>query len=185
MPTSTLWTIPNQLTLSRFFLAAVHIALIHFEQWAWCLVVFVLAAFTDWLDGYLARIWNQGSALGRVLDPLADKVLNMGAFIFLLPLGTREGWLTPWMVTVVICRELIITGLRSSLEAAGAKFGADWAGKLKMVLQCLALAAIFIAAMVPSLALTRDLLIWGMLLATVASGVQYLVKAARLGSSTV
>ncbi len=183
MPSSTIWTIPNQLTVARFFLALVLFGLIHLELWAWSLAVFVVAAFTDWLDGYLARVWNMGSPLGRVLDPLVDKVLNLGAFVFLLPLGTNEGWLLPWMVTLLVVRELVITGLRSSLEAAGAKFGADWAGKLKMVLQCLALAAIFIAAMAPAApvwAILRDVLIWAMLIATLVSGLQYLVKAAFL-----
>jgi len=179
---SAVWTIPNQLTVARFFLALGLFALIAFEQWPWCLAVFVVAAFTDWLDGFIARVWDMGSPLGRVLDPLVDKVLNLGAFVFLLPLGTREGWLLPWMVALLVVRELAVTGLRASLEAAGAKFGADWAGKAKMVLQCLALAAIFIAAMAGSweTALARDVLIWAMLAATLLSGLQYLAKAAAL-----
>ena len=110
---------------------------------AGCLIVFVVAAVTDWLDGYLARRWNMGTALGRNLDPLVDKVLICGAFIFLLPVGDQRAWLLPWMVTVVVLRELVITGLRSFMETAGAKFGADWLGKLKMGLQCAALIAIF------------------------------------------
>ena len=75
-------------------LAVVLFVLIAVESWLWCLVVFALAALTDWLDGYLARLQGQTSALGRILDPLVDKVLMCGAFIFLLPLGsarTRAG----------------------------------------------------------------------------------------------
>jgi len=180
MATSTIWTLPNQLTFSRFFLAIGLFALIAYEQWTASLVVYLVAAFTDWLDGYIARVWNMGSALGRILDPLVDKVLNLGAFVFLLPVGTAQGWLMPWMVTLLVVRELVITGLRSELEARGAKFGADWLGKLKMVLQCVALAVILLAMQVPSLTLTRDLLIWAMLVATLSSGLQYLVKAARI-----
>lgn len=186
MPPATLWTIPNQLTFARFFLALGLFALIHYQQWDWCQVVFLLAAFSDWLDGYLARVLNQGSDIGRQLDPLVDKVLNLGCFVFLLPIGTQQGWLLPWMVVLLVARELIITGLRSWLESLGAKFGADWLGKLKMVLQCAALIAVFAVFQagywwpeaVSSLALVRDILIWTMLAATLLSGLQYLAKAA-------
>jgi CDP-diacylglycerol--glycerol-3-phosphate 3-phosphatidyltransferase len=182
------FNLPNQLTLSRFFLALILFVLIAYEQWAWCLVVFAVAVLTDWLDGYLARLQNLTSTLGRNLDPLVDKVLTLGAFIFLLPLGTMERWLLPWMVVLLVARELIITGLRSWLESVGAKFGADWLGKLKMVLQCAALAAIFVALQarewLPTwtgpLDVLRDVCIWGMLVTTLISGLQYLVKAALL-----
>src|SRR5262249_39586622 len=129
--TPSVFNLPNQLTAARLALAVVLFALIGGEAWGGCLLVFALAALTDWLDGYLARLQNQASALGRVFDPLVDKVLMCGAFIFLLPMGWREGWLAPWMVTVVVARELVITGLRSYLETMGVQFGADWLGKVK------------------------------------------------------
>src|SRR5438552_930314 len=127
----------NQLTAARFVLALVLFVLIAFGAWASCLTVFIVAAFTDWLDGYLARAYNLGSTLGRNLDPLVDKVLMCGAYISLLPVGYRpeDRWLFPWMVTVIVARELIITGLRSFMEQGGVVFGADWLGKLKMGLQ--------------------------------------------------
>jgi CDP-diacylglycerol--glycerol-3-phosphate 3-phosphatidyltransferase len=92
------------------------------------------------------------------------------------------------MVTVVVARELIITSLRSYLESFGARFGADWLGKLKMVLQCGAVLMIFIALESPNwfpqatgaCAWTRDVLIYAMLAATLLSGLQYLVRAALL-----
>src|SRR5438270_8497967 len=131
-PPDNFFSLPNQLTLARFGLAVVLFVLIGVESWLGCLIVFALAALTDLLDGHLARRLNQASALGRNLDPLADKVLVCGAFIFLLPLGIEGRWLLPWMVTVVVLRELLITTLRSLLEGRGIKFGADWLGKLKM-----------------------------------------------------
>ncbi len=140
----TVFNLPNQLTLARFVLALVLFVLITVEWWLWCLIVFIVAAFTDWLDGYLARLHNITSTLGRNLDPLVDKVLMCGAFVFLLPLGSKQNWLQPWMVTVVVARELIITSLRSYLETLGARFGADWMGKVKMGLQCAAVVAIFV-----------------------------------------
>jgi CDP-diacylglycerol---glycerol-3-phosphate 3-phosphatidyltransferase len=176
------WTLPNVLTFARLLMCAGLFALIAAEAWAWALAVFLLAAFTDWLDGYLARVLNASSALGRVLDPLVDKVLMTGAFIFLLPAGMKGGWLMPWMVAVVTAREFLITGLRSYLEARGVAFGADWLGKVKMFLQCAAVAAALVCQMYPDLWPCRDVLIWGMLIVTVVSGLQYVWRAAWLTS---
>ena len=181
-----MFNLPNQLTLARFGLAVVLFVLIAVGWWYGCLLVFALAALTDLLDGHLARRWNVASALGRNLDPLADKVLVCGAFIFLLPKGTEGGWLTPWMVTVVVLRELLITSLRSLLEGHGIKFGADWLGKLKMWLQSAALIAIFVAFAAAGtggewfLESARDGLIYAMVAATALSGLQYVAKGAVL-----
>src|SRR6185295_20417982 len=89
------FNIPNQLTTARLALAIVLFGLIEYQSWKWSIVVFVVAAFTDWLDGYLARLLNLGSTLGRNLDPLVDKVLICGAFIFLL--AEPGSGMTPWM----------------------------------------------------------------------------------------
>jgi CDP-diacylglycerol--glycerol-3-phosphate 3-phosphatidyltransferase len=184
--------LPNLLTSSRLVLSVVLFALIAFESWLWCLVVFCVAALTDWLDGYLARRQGLTSALGRVFDPLVDKVLVCGAFIFLMPHGTEPkdeaAWMTPWMVTVVVAREFIITGLRGWLESMGVRFGADWLGKIKMALQCTALVVIFVALAASgptgadpaawSLRLLRIVLVYAMLVATILSGLQYLLRGA-------
>jgi CDP-diacylglycerol--glycerol-3-phosphate 3-phosphatidyltransferase len=181
----SVFNLPNQLTGARFVLGIVLFALIElrdvFDVWLWCAVVFALAAVTDWLDGYLARKLQLGSTLGRNLDPLVDKVVICGAYIFLLPV-TGAG-LKAWMVTVVVARELIITGLRSFLENLGATFGADWLGKLKMGLQCAALFAIFTALQwrgEPFLEVVRNVLVYAMLAATALSGLQYLWRATAL-----
>lgn len=184
--------LPNQLTASRFVLGILLFALIQWELWFGSIVVFAVAATTDWLDGYFARRQNLVSSLGRNLDPLVDKVVICGAYIFLLPL--HQSGLTAWMVTVVVGRELIITSLRSYLENRGATFGADWLGKVKMTLQCAALFAIFVVLGVPAwaergleltpwltpLTLLRDVCVYAMLGATALSGLQYLYRAALL-----
>ncbi len=180
------FNLPNQLTAARLGLAVVLFVLIAWEQWIGCLLVFTLAAFTDWLDGYFARKMNLISAVGRNFDPLVDKVLICGAYIFLLPVDNSG--LTPWMATLVVARELIITSLRSFLENRGATFGADLLGKIKMVLQCGALLAVFLALETarccPDLSAVMTPLqiglIYAMLLATALSGLQYLWKAALL-----
>src|SRR5438477_7203132 len=181
------FNLPNQLTAARLGLALILFALIATEYWIWCIVVFALAAVTDWLDGYLARKQGLVSTLGRNLDPLVDKVLVCGAYIFLLPYG-NDRWLWPWMVTVVVARELVITGLRGFMESYGAKFGADWLGKIKMVLQCAALIAIFVALDAKAheisqrdwIERTRDVCIYAMLATTLLSGLQYLWRAVAL-----
>jgi CDP-diacylglycerol--glycerol-3-phosphate 3-phosphatidyltransferase len=171
--------LPNVLTACRFFLSLVLFVLIAFDQWLWCLAVFVVAAITDYFDGYYARKLGLTSTLGRNLDPLVDKVLICGAFTFLL---VKDAGLAPWMVVVVVARELIITSLRGFLESQGVMFGADWLGKVKMALQCAALIAIFMAMQWPSefYRTASVVLIYGMVAATALSGAQYLWKAALL-----
>lgn len=171
------FNLPNLLTGSRLVLGIGLFALIEWEQWIACIIVFTLAALTDWLDGYLARKQGLTSTLGRNLDPLVDKVVICGAFTFLLT-HDKSG-VAPWMVTVVVARELIITSLRSFLENAGATFGADWLGKVKMVLQCGALFAVFVALQAPAEIFDwiRDGFIYAMLAATALSGLQYLWRA--------
>jgi CDP-diacylglycerol--glycerol-3-phosphate 3-phosphatidyltransferase len=174
------FNLPNQLTTARLVLAVVLFVLIEFAAWKASLATFALAALTDWLDGYLARRLNLGSSLGRNLDPLVDKVLICGAYIFLLPVPNAG--LEAWMVTVVVARELIITSLRSFMENLGATFGADWLGKVKMCLQCGALLAIFVVLEWPAATVlmpVRDVFVYGMIAATALSGLQYLYRAFR------
>jgi CDP-diacylglycerol--glycerol-3-phosphate 3-phosphatidyltransferase len=180
------FNLPNQLTTARLGLAIVLFVLIAYELWLACFLIFALAAFTDWLDGYLARKQNLTSSLGRQLDPLVDKVLICGAYIFLQ--RTPHSGLEPWMVTVVVARELIITGLRGYLESRGAVFGADWLGKIKMGLQCAALLVIFGVFKIlemqwaegheQALYGLRDVLLYITVGITALSGIQYLWRAA-------
>lgn len=184
----SVFNLPNQLTAARAVLAVVLFVLIAVHAWLWCLLVFTAAAITDWLDGYLARRQGLTSTLGRNLDPLVDKLLICGAYIFLLT--HPDSGLVPWMATLVVARELTITSLRSFLENQGLRFGADWLGKVKMWLQCAALVAVFICLAAKDatvstetlwgLYTTRDGLIYAMLAATALSGLQYLWKAAQL-----
>ncbi len=186
------FNLPNQLTAARLVLGIVLFVLIVFQCWIWSIIVFAVAALTDYLDGYFARRQGLTSTLGRNLDPLVDKLVMSGAYIFLLP--NEKSGLAAWMVTVVVGRELVITSLRSFMEGHGASFGADWLGKIKMGLQCAALFGIFVFlcvlqnsdAGIPSLALqacidflriVRDALLYAMLAVTALSGIQYLWKA--------
>ena len=136
------WNVPNTLTVARLGLAVVVFALIAYGRYFSALAVFGLAALTDALDGYLARLLDQATPIGRQLDPLVDKVIVAGAFIYLLTVRDGDTGLQPWMVTTIIVRELLIQGLRSHLEGQGQAFGAKMAGKIKTTFQCLSISAI-------------------------------------------
>ena len=148
--------LPNALTILRLLLAGAFFATLnayrypdHNTTWANVAVgVFIVAAITDALDGYLARRWGVVSTFGRIMDPFCDKVLVMGAFIYLAgPRFVVREWVEagdfftmatgvyPWMVAVVLARELLVTGFRGEAESKGISFAASWSGKGKMILQ--------------------------------------------------
>jgi CDP-diacylglycerol--glycerol-3-phosphate 3-phosphatidyltransferase len=172
------WNVPNLLTMSRLVLGVFVFGLVAYQYYLVAAAVFGLAALTDALDGYIARALNQATPLGRQLDPLIDKVLIAGAYIFLLPV--KESGLQAWMVTVIVVRELLIQGLRSHLEAQGQAFGAKAAGKLKTVFQCLSVAAILVCLGVHAASpwlFVRDVLTWTAVGLTIYSGLAYVALA--------
>jgi CDP-diacylglycerol--glycerol-3-phosphate 3-phosphatidyltransferase len=171
------WNVPNTLTVSRLALAVAVYVLIAREAYGWALGLFLVAASTDALDGYFARLLGQESPLGRQLDPLIDKVIVAGCYIYLTTIpGTG---VMPWMVTAIVVRELLIQGLRSLLEGQGQPFGARTAGKLKTVVQCASIAAVLLvlrlgAAAPPPLPWIRDVLTWLAVALTIYSGLIYI-----------
>jgi CDP-diacylglycerol--glycerol-3-phosphate 3-phosphatidyltransferase len=185
------FNLPNQLTGLRLVLAVIMFGLIATEHYLGSMVLFVIAAGTDWLDGYFARKYQQITTLGRILDPFADKVIVCGTFIFLLAvpemLDTPWG-LRPWMVVVIVGRELLVTALRSFIEDQGSDFSARWSGKLKMVLQCVAAP---VCLFYLNYAVVKSeppawvwwllvISLWSTVILTVYSGLVYIVAAARL-----
>ncbi len=192
---ATAFNLPNQLTGLRLILAVIMFCLIAAESYLVSMVLFVIAAGTDWLDGYFARKWHQITALGRILDPFADKVIICGTFIFLaaipemakVPLGLRA-----WMVVVLVGRELLVTALRSFIEDQGSDFSANTSGKVKMVVQCIAaptclvyLDSISDGGTAPAwLTWTLVVSVWSAVILTVYSGLIYVVAAVRLVRSS-
>ena len=171
--TRRFWNVPNTLTVSRLALAVCVFVLIEYQYYFSALALFVIAAVTDALDGYFARLLKQDTAIGRQLDPLIDKVIVSGCYIYLATIpGTG---VLPWMVTAIVIRELLIQGLRSHLEGQGQAFGARMAGKLKTVVQCLSISAVFFCLGLeasPPLTLlwARDVLTWLAVALTLYSG---------------
>lgn len=142
--------LPNLLTLSRIPLMLVVIGLLYpppEESWSWvrtiALIVFLFAALTDWLDGWLARKFGQVSEFGKFMDALSDKVLTLGMFVSLLALGELGKWAL-FPILLILSRELLITGLRLVASGRGKTLAAEKIGKLKTVIQltciCLILA---------------------------------------------
>jgi len=195
--------VPNALTASRLLLAAVFFAMLAYYQnqgplegrtdVVWlnsALIIYLIALVTDFLDGYLARRWKVEGVFGRVVDPFVDKVLVLGTFIFFA--GRNFAAITgvvPWMVVVILARELLVTSLRGSMEDIGEAFGAQLSGKLKMGFQSAAILVILIyvnyrVRLDPDAlryaTFLRDIAIWGTVAITVASGLMYVQKAVTL-----
>jgi CDP-diacylglycerol--glycerol-3-phosphate 3-phosphatidyltransferase len=137
-------------------------------------LLFVLASATDFFDGYIAREWNQMTLLGGILDPLADKMLTLAAFLGLMMIGEASAW----AIYIIIVRELFITGIRTIAVSEGVDVKASWAGKVKTVAQMIAIG--FLLMHWPF----GDALLWIAVALTLYSGFEYLwgFRKALLGS---
>lgn len=130
--------LPNQITLARLGLTACFVAVISLDfslQSILALALFSVAGFTDWLDGYLARKWNQTTDFGKLLDPLVDKILVTSALFFLVYVDQ----VPIWMAILMVSREFLITGLRLIATAKGVVLGAEKIGKHKTISQITAI----------------------------------------------
>lgn len=187
-----IWNLPNRITFGRLLLAAALftvLVLMHedvFEDrggWAWtAFALFIAAAATDWLDGWLARRLGMVTAFGRIMDPFVDKVVVCGTFILLCQ--KMPTVVPPWMVVVIVGREFFVSAIRGFMESQGVAFGADMAGKVKMVIQCVAIGAILFMGTQRAdsgvLELVNALIpvaMWTTLVATLYSGWHYAKKA--------
>jgi CDP-diacylglycerol--glycerol-3-phosphate 3-phosphatidyltransferase len=207
--------VPNLLTGGRLLLAGVFFSMLAVYQYEgrgdpWYLntafIIYCVALFTDFLDGYLARKWKVEGAFGRVVDPFVDKVLVIGSFTFfagknfIIPetavrtdpsmvVKTLTG-VAPGMVVLILARELLVTTFRGMSEAGGQNFGAAFSGKLKMVFQSVTILVILVYVnYLPWLRdhqyelaarRLRDVCIWGTLVITVFSGLLYVQRAVAM-----
>ncbi len=215
--------LPNALTAGRVLMAVVFFVVLTLWRYDgsaasrggtdWWLnlaaALFIVAGLTDILDGHLARKWGAETAFGRIMDPFADKILVVGALVFLagpdfwVPLPRHTGFsgpgiqasgVYPWMVVVIVGRELLVTSIRAVLEARGTRFGADWSGKIKMLCQSVCIPTCLITTavtnVVPVLAggveqapwgrRTIDITVWITVAATALSAVPYVLRCVRL-----
>lgn len=178
--------LPNKITMSRILLVPVFMLFAGLCQYGtatyspkWYLIsgiVFAIASFTDFLDGYFARKWNLVTDFGKFADPLADKMLTTIAFLYLL----RDGVCSVWVVAIILAREFAVSGVRMLAAADNKVIAANIWGKIKTVLQMLTIlfyyfaAAIFDASDIGLVSLTTQVLCWAVAAVTLLSGVIYL-----------
>jgi CDP-diacylglycerol--glycerol-3-phosphate 3-phosphatidyltransferase len=172
---------PNQLTLFRIAAVPIIIILMLFPNRICTLIaglLFSAAAITDYLDGFLARKRGLVTTLGKVMDPVADKLLVSSAFIML----TALGWVPAWMACIIIGRELAVTGLRNIIAEKGEDLSASNLGKYKTGFQIAAIIPLMIHY--PFLGLNvqiiGNLFLWGALVFTIWSGADYFIRSRSL-----
>lgn len=196
--------LPNILTLSRIPLLFVIVGLLcvgNFAADVAAFAVFLVAAISDWLDGYIARKVGAVSDFGKLMDALTDKIIMVGIFVALLclrwplPGGNAEETLLPrfclFLVIIIICREFLITGLRLVAAGTGQVLAAERAGKIKTALQMISVIVLLLARLLASagiesapgvpadFSLVREVGLWAFYLAvvlTIYSGVGYIVR---------
>jgi len=184
--------LPNFLTIIRMALVPVFIVFFYLGQGGdrlYCVLafaVFLVASGTDAIDGHIARKHNLITNFGKLMDPLADKVLTTAAFIVFVDAGI----IPAWMVIVILAREFIITGLRGVAASEGVVIEAGLSGKLKTVFQMAAILFILLAAAIGGapaaqvisgiLSVIGLILLWIAVILTVYSGVEYLWKGRKL-----
>lgn len=165
--------LPNGLTLSRIFLVPLLVAILLTEKegWEkWAIILILYGAITDWADGFLARRRGQVTTLGRLLDPIADKLLTSAAFISLVQLRLAPAW----MVVIVIGREFAVSGLRSIAVTEGFTIDASRLGKFKMASQVLAITLLILARKMPGMIATwAHIMLWVVVLSAIVSMVEY------------
>jgi CDP-diacylglycerol--glycerol-3-phosphate 3-phosphatidyltransferase/cardiolipin synthase len=180
------FSIPNVLTYVRIAAVPALVACLYFlegdiARWA-AFAVFVSAGVTDWLDGYIARVWAQQSKLGRMLDPIADKLLVGTALLMLVYDHTISG-VSIWAAVVVLCREILVSGLREYLAELNVKVRVTILAKWKTAVQMLALAVLLIGPSwhewAPELTIAGLSLLWLAALLTLWTGYDYLKAGVR------
>lgn len=188
--------VPNQITLSRLVLAVIFFVLLSWfnadkldsQRWLLqvCFWIFLVAAITDIIDGMLARLMQSVTSFGRILDPVVDKLMVCGAFVLF---ASHHFWDTdrnlnitdvrPWMVVIILSRELLVSAVRSHAEGAGQEFGAAWIGKLKMFIQSATVCFILgqLAWKLDALEPVRTAAVWATVAITILSALVYVHRA--------
>ena len=170
--------LPNKLTLARVFAVPFFILTYMFGYFLPAFIIFVLASLTDMLDGKIARKHNLVTNFGKIMDPLADKILVYSAFCLMV----EDGTMPAWMLIVILAREFAIAGMRTVAASEGIVIAAGMSGKIKTVLQMIAVPVLLLAAAVATAPYHQVLFkggmvfLWASLIMTVYSGIEYIAK---------
>ena len=161
----------NKLTILRVIMIPAFLLVLYlnipFADYV-ALVIFVVASVTDWLDGYIARHYNQTTNFGKFMDPLADKCLVTAAMVWFVEIGQMPGW----ALLVVLIREFGVSGLRMIASNQGRVIAAGWSGKVKTASTMVCIVLMFL----PIPAIVNTICVWVIALTTLYSGVEYFVK---------
>lgn len=170
--------LPNKLTISRILLVPVFIVLYIYQLYFLAFIVFVLASLTDLLDGYIARKHKLISNFGKIMDPLADKILVYAAFCLMV----ADKTIPAWMLIVILTREFLVGGMRTVAASEGTVVAAGMSGKVKTVLQMFAVPMLLLVGVIGSDLWYKAsmLVLWLSLIMTVYSGAEYIIKNRRV-----
>ncbi len=167
--------LPNKLTVGRMIAAVIYV-ITYMMKWYWvALIIFILASLTDMLDGQIARRRNLVTNFGKIMDPLADKILVYSALVLMVVDTTVPGW----MLIVILAREFVVSGMRTVAASEGIVVAAAMSGKIKTVLQMFAVIVLIVANAMPdvkAIMVVGQVLLWLSLIMTVYSGYEYISK---------
>lgn len=170
--------LPNKITVFRLFLIPVFVYFFFIGEVGYLIsaIIFIIASFTDFLDGYLARKYNETTNFGAFLDPIADKVLVFAALILL----AESGIIPSWTVILIIGRETLINGFRLIAIEKGVVISASYLGKFKTVSQMLSLVLLLFAPASPIILFIGLIVYWIAVIATLISGIEYIYQGRDL-----
>lgn len=172
--------LPNKLTVARFIAVPFFIVAFMIGYYYVAAIIFIAASFTDYLDGAIARKYNLVTNFGKIMDPLADKILVISALVCLVD----SGQVASWMLIVILAREFTVTGLRTVAAAQGVVIAAGMSGKIKTALQMVAVPLLilqnwpFSMINIPM----ADILLWASVIMTIVSGTEYVYKNRKIFS---
>lgn len=176
-----MYNLPNILTISRIVVIPLIFMSIYFTSYAWAMlagILFVAASITDYLDGYLARAWNETSAFGRLLDPIADKLLVATALVVILAKPNMYSLnITIIPAFVILCREILVSGLREFLREVNVGLPVTKLAKWKTAFQMTALAMMLFKDLWIGWSYTGEFLLWVAATLTFITGYQYYQKS--------
>ena len=166
--------LPNKLTIARVIAVPFFIGAYYFSWYLLAFIIFVAASLTDMLDGKIARKYNLVTNFGKIMDPLADKVLVYSAICLMIPF-----YVPAWMLIIILAREFTVAGMRTVAASEGIVIAAGMSGKIKTVLQMIAVCLLLLVPAFPlfiPLWYIAQAFLWASLIMTVYSGVEYVIQ---------
>lgn len=161
----------NKLTMLRVFMIPAFLLVLYLQvpgATYWAMAIFIVASITDWVDGYIARNYNQTTDFGKFMDPLADKCLVTAAMLWFVDIGQMPGW----ALLIVIVREFAISGVRMQAANKGRVIAAAWSGKVKTASTMVCIVLMFL----PIGQMMNTICVAVIVLTTIYSGVEYIMK---------